>query len=46
MYETQEQWYKRMYEETQDPNYLKMLNLITKGKEAPKDLSDLLMPSE
>lgn len=46
MYETQEQWYKRMYEETKDPNYQTLLNQITKNKEAPKDLSDFLKPSE
>jgi hypothetical protein len=44
MSETQEQWYRRMYKETGDKNYLTLLNQITKKKETPnsqepKDLS-------
>lgn len=46
MSESQEQWYRRMYKETGDENYLVMLNQITKNKETPKDLSSFFKPTE
>lgn len=46
MSETQEQWYRRMYKETGDKNYLTLLNQITKKKETPKDLSSFFKPTE
>lgn len=46
MSESQEQWYRRMYKETGDENYLVMLNQITKNKETSKDLSSFFKPTE